>query len=113
MGRYLIADDEKHITNLLVRNLERQGHSVTAVDDGAKAIAELERDPSYTHAILDLMMPFSNGIEVLKWIRTHESTKRMWVCIMSAQAEALRHEPMEYWPDLWMDKSSRDSWFFS
>jgi CheY-like chemotaxis protein len=102
--RVLIADDERHIANLLRTNLERQGHRVTSVSNGREAIAELERDSGYTHFVLDLMMPYADGLAVLRWIRTHEETRTAWVGIMSAQADALRHEPMEYQPDLWIEK---------
>lgn len=107
--RVLVADDERYIAKLIQRNLEREGHHVTVVTNGTQAIEELERNPTYSHIILDLMMPFTDGYEVLKWIRTHEQTRTAWVAIMSAQADALSRERLEHQPDLWVQKPI-DEW---
>jgi CheY-like chemotaxis protein len=110
--RVLVADDERHVANLIRTTLERQGHSVTTVSDGAQAIAELERDPAYTHIVLDLMMPRLNGLEILRWIRTRDETHGAFVVLMSAKADFLSREPFEFQPDLWIEKPVRDcTWF--
>jgi two-component system, sensor histidine kinase RpfC len=66
--RILIADDDELIRHLLVRTLERAGHSAHGVADGGEALAALQRDV-YDLAILDLRMPGTNAIEITKICR--------------------------------------------
>lgn len=95
--RNLVADDEPQIVRLIERQLAGQGYEVTAVYDGRTAIEALQKT-TFSHAILDLMMPFADGTEVLEWIRTHDETKGMWVAIMSAQAKAVSRLEWPYTP---------------
>lgn len=82
--KVLVCDDDRHIARLLQVNLERFGHHVTCAYDGREAIAKLEQE-EFTHAIVDLIMPYFDGWQVLIWIRTHIQTEHMWVGIMTAQ----------------------------
>jgi two-component system alkaline phosphatase synthesis response regulator PhoP len=85
-ARVLVADDERHIARLIQVNLERQGYAVACVADGQEAIELLKRE-TFARAVLDLKMPHVDGYQVLKWIRTHENTKDMWVAMMTANAD--------------------------
>jgi len=101
--RFLVADDERHITRLLQVNLERQGYSVTSVHDGRQAIAAFESG-EFDKVVLDHMMPYVDGYEVLAWIRQHEKT-HTWVALMSAQADQMRDDDtLPYRADLYVNK---------
>ncbi len=63
--RVLVADDEKNLRELIVRELARQGHQVEGVADGEAALERL-RDAPYDVVILDMKMPHKEGIEVLR-----------------------------------------------
>src|SRR4030095_2747843 len=63
--RVLVADDEKNLRELLVRELTRKGHSVDGVGDGEAALERLRDDPPDV-LILDMKMPRLEGIEVLR-----------------------------------------------
>ena len=65
--RVLVADDEKNLRELMVRELGRKGHDVEGVADGDAALAAL-RDTPYDVVILDMKMPKKEGIEVLREI---------------------------------------------
>ena len=65
--RILVADDEKVIRDILSDFLSEEGFKVTAVEDGAIALEELEQD-SYDLVITDLMMPNLGGSELLEEI---------------------------------------------
>jgi len=101
--RVLVADDERHIVRLIQVNLERQGYEVTTVSDGREALAQLEA-ADFDLAILDLMMPYMDGYELLTWIRTHERTAGIKVGLLLAgdpeNYEAIRqaeHRADWYW----------------
>ncbi len=63
--RVLVADDERNLRELMVRELGRKGHEVEAVGDGAAALERLQ-ETSYDVAVLDMKMPKKEGIEVLR-----------------------------------------------
>jgi two-component system, NtrC family, response regulator AtoC len=63
--RVLVADDERNLRELLVRELTRKGHLVTGVPDGRAALDRLaEEIPDVL--LLDMRMPRVEGIEVLR-----------------------------------------------
>ena len=63
--RVLVADDEKNLRELIVRELARQGHQVDGVADGEAALERLREAP-YDVVVLDMKMPRKEGIEVLR-----------------------------------------------
>jgi DNA-binding NtrC family response regulator len=63
--RVLVADDEKNLRELLVRELSRKGHAVEGVGDGEAALDRLRDDPPDV-LILDMRMPRLEGIAVLR-----------------------------------------------
>jgi two-component system, OmpR family, alkaline phosphatase synthesis response regulator PhoP len=68
----LIADDEPGIRDLVRLYLEKEGYRVSAVADGAAALAQVRRDPPDL-LILDLMMPEMDGWEVCRRVRAESS----------------------------------------
>jgi DNA-binding response OmpR family regulator len=64
----LIADDDPDIRMLVRLRLERSGYTVIAASDGREALA-LAADCSPDLAILDVSMPYLNGVEVTKALR--------------------------------------------
>ncbi|HEY6069721.1 MAG TPA: sigma-54 dependent transcriptional regulator, partial [Gaiellaceae bacterium] len=67
--RVLIADDERNLRELIVRELARRGHEVDGVGDGAAALERI-REGSYDVVVLDMRMPHKEGIDVLREVAT-------------------------------------------
>lgn len=68
MAAVLIVEDDR-ITNDLIRDyLCDAGHSVRQAYDGREALKQLGEEPAEL-VILDIMLPYVNGIQVLKEIR--------------------------------------------
>ena len=63
--RVLVADDEKNLREVLVRELGRRGHDVDSVADGEAALERLAAG-GYDVVVLDMKMPKREGIEVLR-----------------------------------------------
>ncbi len=66
--RLLLCEDERELSNALVRILKHYHYSVDAVYDGEEAWSYLEIE-NYDAVIMDIMMPKMDGLTVLKKLR--------------------------------------------
>ena len=82
----LVADDDEDILALVKAVLERSGHEVVAVADGAEALAGV-RMHRPDLAVLDITMPLVDGLEVLRRLRADSETAALPVVLLSAQAQ--------------------------
>ena len=82
----VVADDEEDILDLVTTVIERSGHEVLPVRDGAAALAAIrERRPDLV--ILDIAMPEVDGLEVLRRLRSDARTSELPVLLLSARAQ--------------------------
>jgi DNA-binding NtrC family response regulator len=65
--RVLVADDERNLREVVVRELGRRGHEVDGVADGDEALARLG-EGAYDVLVLDMKMPRREGLDVLRAI---------------------------------------------
>lgn len=67
----LIADDDPVVRDVVRRYLERDGHKVRETADGTTTSAALANpDEAIELAVLDVMMPAPDGIEICRSIRS-------------------------------------------
>ena len=66
--KVLVAEDEVHLGQILSTFLTGRGYAVHTVTDGRAAL-EVLRAESYDVALLDIVMPELDGLEVLKQVR--------------------------------------------
>jgi two-component system, NtrC family, response regulator AtoC len=66
--KVLIAEDEENLGNILEQFLTGRGYSVTTTRDGRSALEAIKRD-TYDVALLDIVMPEMDGLEVLRHVR--------------------------------------------
>jgi two-component system nitrogen regulation response regulator GlnG len=83
ISRILVADDEESIRWVLSKALKKQGFDVEVAEDGNQA-RKMVQERRYDLAILDIKMPGTNGLDVLKFIR--EEYPATLVVIMTAEA---------------------------
>jgi two-component system response regulator MprA len=67
-ARVLVVDDDPDVRDSLVRALRYAGYGVTAVADGAEALASVSRSP-VDLIVLDLLMPMVDGLEACRRLR--------------------------------------------
>jgi len=89
-NRVLIAEDDRVTLHLLQRTLEDWGFGVVPVDDGKSALEILESDAAPPLAILDIMIPKPDGIEICRSIR--QRNDRPYIYIMLLTALTKKHE---------------------
>jgi len=86
-GMALIADDEEAVRVFTREVLQRHGLTVVTADDGKEAIELYEKHKAeICIALVDLMMPFVNGQEVLEYIRN--DNPEVPIIISSGYSEA-------------------------
>lgn len=84
--KILAVDDERHIVRLIQVNLERAGYEVITAFDGREALTKIsEERPDMV--ILDVMMPYMDGLETLKQIRANPATRELPVIMLTAKAQ--------------------------
>lgn len=66
MARILVAEDEASLAELVRVNLADEGHDVVVTGDGRYALKALTENEPFDAVVLDLMMPWSDGFDVLK-----------------------------------------------
>lgn len=68
MAEILVVDDEEAINKLIKSNLTLIGHHCTQAYDGREALEKL-RGQTYDLVILDVMLPYQSGFEVMRQIK--------------------------------------------
>ncbi|MHC4551628.1 MAG: ATP-binding protein [Planctomycetota bacterium] len=69
-ARVLVAEDAPANQTLIRILLERLGHTVRIVENGAEAVNAVEQD-NYDIILMDIMMPVMNGYEAVKQLRSN------------------------------------------
>jgi PAS domain S-box-containing protein len=85
----LLAEDNQVNQILVVRLLEKRGHSVVAVATGREALAALEHDV-FDVVLMDVQMPEMDGLEATARIRACESASGTRVPIIAMTAHAMK-----------------------
>jgi putative two-component system response regulator len=85
-GTVLVADDQAPNRELLEEFLTAQGLTVVCVPDGAAAVIELSRN-QVDLALLDVMMPYLNGFEVCRKIKSNPETYLLPVVLITALSD--------------------------
>lgn len=64
----LLVEDEPHIAQGLIFNLEEEGYRVTHVNTGEEALSKVSQE-NFALLVLDLMLPGIDGLEVCEHLR--------------------------------------------
>jgi two-component system sensor histidine kinase/response regulator len=89
----LVAEDSPVNSKLLTTILEKQGHRVTAVEDGRAALNALSGS-EFDIVLMDVQMPVLDGISVVRAVRAKEgeSAPRLPIIAVTAHAMASDRE---------------------
>jgi len=64
----LVADDDRHIAELVRMYLRKAGYDVTIANDGEET-QRLLREQPFDLAVLDIMMPGPDGLQIIRQLR--------------------------------------------
>jgi DNA-binding response OmpR family regulator len=70
--RILVVEDEKHLAEGLLFNLQAEGYNVAHAPDGERALALLQSE-HFDAALLDVMLPGKSGFEVAAELRRSQN----------------------------------------
>ncbi len=85
-AKILIVDDEPNMLKLLGLNLEKEGYTILAAQDGLQALARAQASrPDLI--ILDVMMPGMEGLEVCRRLRERPETAAVPIILLSAKGQ--------------------------
>ena len=87
MKKILVLEDETSIRSFIVINLNRAGYEVIEAGTGAEAFEQLRLHPDIKVAILDVMLPDTDGYEVCRTIRTKDP--HIGIVMLTAKTQEL------------------------
>ncbi len=85
----LVVDDEPHIVELVRYNLVQEGFDVAVAYDGREAL-EKAREQSPDLVILDLMLPYVDGLEVCRTLRRGSSVPILMLTAKDGEQDRVR-----------------------
>ena len=87
MKKVLVLEDEQNIRSFLVINLKRSGYEPLEAGSGAEAFEQLQKNPDVRLALLDIMLPDTDGFEVCRKIRA--SGSKMGIIMLTARTQEM------------------------
>jgi DNA-binding response OmpR family regulator len=87
----LVADDEPHIGRIIKMKLEQGPFRVTLAYDGREALEVLRRDGDIGLVLLDLMMPYLSGLDVLAEMKRDDRLKQVPTIVLTAAGQEQQH----------------------
>ncbi|MEX2581801.1 MAG: response regulator transcription factor, partial [Gemmatimonadota bacterium] len=86
MGKILFAEDDAPMRTMVSEILTGAGHSVTAVRDGASALANLQAETPDL-VLLDYRMGRPDGFEVCRRIKSDPRFEHLPVLLLTAESD--------------------------
>lgn len=83
MARIIVVDDDRDICDMVQHRLSTLGMEVEAFPNGEYGLAAILDNPPDL-AIVDMMMPWKNGLEVTREIRANAATKDLPIIVFTA-----------------------------
>ncbi len=81
----LIIEDDLHIAYLLGYLVEKEGFAVERAPDGRSAAERLKQLPPPDLVLLDVMLPYTDGFELLAGMRASPGWKEVPVIVLTSR----------------------------
>lgn len=89
--RILLIEDDEFLRDIYKRSLTQEGFLVDVFTKGLEGLAALEKN-DYQLVLLDIMLPDTNGLEVLKKIKSSGKSSVPVVFLTNLGQEAIMDE---------------------
>jgi CheY-like chemotaxis protein len=87
-SRVLLADDDPIIRRLITSILKQAGYTPIVVTDGREAFRVLQTDSNFKAAIFDMVMPFLDGLEIIRYMHTEKRLMRIPVMMITSELDS-------------------------
>ncbi len=87
MKKILVLEDESSIRGFVVINLRRSGYEPIEAETGEQALEQLRLNPDIRVALLDVMLPDIDGVEVCRRIRATDS--KIGIIMLTAKSQEM------------------------
>src|SRR5260370_24060042 len=84
-NRVLIADDDPVMTHLVTTVVKQQQCEPVVANDGREAYRILQSDSRFRAAILDMSMPFLEGLDIIHYMRSERRLMRIPIMMITAE----------------------------
>src|ERR1700694_1477920 len=86
-NRVLIADDDPVMRHLVTTMVKQQDCEVVVANDGRAAYRILQSDSQFRAAILDMTMPFLEGLDLIRYMRSEKRLMRIPIMMITAEQD--------------------------
>jgi two-component system response regulator MtrA len=86
--KILVADDDPAILRLVKAIVEKDGYQVITARDGKEAYKLLQTGETYVAAIFDVVMPYIQGTELVRYMQSEKRHMKIPVIMMTAEQNA-------------------------
>ncbi|MFQ3573143.1 MAG: response regulator [Thermodesulfovibrionales bacterium] len=84
--KILVVDDDKTTRKLLSLYLKSKGHEVVTAENGLEALEKLGTE-NVNLVVTDMNMPYMDGIELVKNIRSEETVSHIPIIMVTTEAD--------------------------
>jgi len=81
----LVADDDPAILRLVKIIVEKEGYTVISARDGKEAYKLLQSGEQFAAAIFDVIMPYIQGTELVRYMQSEKRLMKIPVIMMTAE----------------------------
>lgn len=83
--KILVADDDPAILRLVKAIVEKEGYEVITARDGKEAYKVLQSGETFIAAIFDVVMPYIQGTELVRYMQSEKRLMKIPVIMMTAE----------------------------
>jgi DNA-binding response OmpR family regulator len=83
----MIVEDDEIIAHLLTHTLKQRGFSVNHAGNGKTAFESIASQPPPSIVLLDIILPFFDGFEVLDKIRNQKSWAKVPIIMLTSKTQ--------------------------
>jgi len=85
--RVLVADDDPVTRHLVTTIVKQQEYEVVVASDGREAYRILQTDSRFSAAILDMTMPYLEGLDLIRYMRSERRLMRIPIMMITAEQD--------------------------
>jgi len=83
----VVVEDDQIIAMVVEHLLSRRGFTVEIARDGRQALTFMEEMPTPALVVLDVMLPYVDGFDLIRRIRAHATWSEVPVVMLTAKSQ--------------------------